>query len=86
MLSETEAGKLRVKSSEDRWVNAAVRRSDIIFAEAEPESREIPQNRGPGEENSIIKPCERADCPVRGAKQTAFCDKMMKLAPNSLVQ
>ena len=39
MLSETDAGKRRVKASEDRWVNAAVRRSDIIFAEAEEKKR-----------------------------------------------
>ena len=39
MLSETEAGKLRVKSSDDRWSNAAVRRSDFIFAEAEEKTR-----------------------------------------------
>ena len=35
LLSETEPGRKRVKSSEDRWVQAAVRRSDIMFAEAE---------------------------------------------------
>ena len=39
ILSETDAGKRRVKASEDRWVNAAVRRSDIIFAEAEEKKR-----------------------------------------------
>ena len=39
MLSETDAGKLRAKASDDRWINAAVRRSDIIFAEAEEKKR-----------------------------------------------
>ena len=39
MLSESEAGSRRVKAAEDRWVNAAVRRSDIIFAEAEEKKR-----------------------------------------------
>ena len=28
-----------MKAAEDRWVNAAVRRSDIIFAEAEEKKR-----------------------------------------------
>ena len=41
MLSETGAGKRRVKASEDRWVNAAVRRSDIISAEAEEKKRRM---------------------------------------------
>ena len=45
MLSDTEAGKLRVKSSDDRWINAAVRRSDIIFVEAE-EKRRKTENDG----------------------------------------
>ena len=35
MLSESEAGRRRLKAAEDRWVNAAVRRSDLIFAEAD---------------------------------------------------
>ena len=39
MLSETDAGKRRVKALEDTWVNAAVRHSDIIFAEAEEKKR-----------------------------------------------
>ena len=39
MLSETDAGKRRAKASEDRWVNAAVRLSDIRFAEAEGKKR-----------------------------------------------
>ena len=39
LLSETDAGSKRVKAAEDRWVNAAVRRSDIIFAEAEEKKR-----------------------------------------------
>ena len=39
MLSETDVGKLRVKASDDRWINAAVRRSDIIFAAAEEKKR-----------------------------------------------
>ena len=39
MLSETDAGKRQVKASEDRGVNAAVRRSDIIYAEGEEKKR-----------------------------------------------
>ena len=35
LLSETDAGKIRVKAAEERWVQAAVRRSDAIFAETE---------------------------------------------------
>ena len=39
MLSDTAAGKRRTKASEERWVNAAVRRSDIMFAEVEEKKR-----------------------------------------------
>ena len=39
MLSETDAGKRRVKASEDRWVNTAIRRSDTIFAVVEEKKR-----------------------------------------------
>ena len=41
MFSEIEAGKLRVKASDDRWINAGVRRSDILIAEAEEKKRKI---------------------------------------------
>ena len=37
LLSETDAGRRRVKASEDRRVQAAVRRSHMIFAVAEEE-------------------------------------------------
>ena len=41
LLSESKAGSKRIKAAEDRWVNAAVRRSDIMLAEAEEEKRKI---------------------------------------------
>ena len=45
LLTETEAGQRQVKASEDRWVQAAVRRSDIIFAEAEEKHTEWRRSR-----------------------------------------
>ena len=35
---------------------------------------------------STLIPACQANCAVRAPQQTGFCDKMMKLAPNSLVQ
>ena len=46
-MSETEAGRKSVKASEDRWVQGAVRRSDIIFAEAEEKKRRTEEEQAP---------------------------------------
>ena len=35
LLAETEEGKKRIDAAGERWTQAVVRRSDIIFAEAE---------------------------------------------------
>ena len=65
-----EAGKQRVKSSDDRWINAAVRRSDIIFAEAEEKRR---RTENDGEETT---PAAEATSPAaedRYCRRQAHC-------------
>ena len=43
-----------MKAAEDRWVNAAVRRSDIIFAEQEEKRRKtLEENPPPAEEATL---------------------------------
>ena len=64
MLSETDASKRRVKASEDRWVNAAVRRSDIIFAEAEEKKRRTEVEGTAAEEATLTGGSSRSAGPA----------------------
>ena len=53
LLAETEEGKKRIAAAEERWTHAVVRRSDIIFAEAEEKKRKIDDTVEPAGEATL---------------------------------
>ena len=53
LLAETEEGKKRIDAAGDRWTQAVVRRSDIIFAEAEEKKRKTEENIEPAVEAEL---------------------------------
>ena len=53
LLAETEEGKKRIDAAGDRWTQAVVRGSDIIFAKAEEKKRNTDDHIEPAEEANL---------------------------------
>ena len=63
LLAETEDGKKRINAAGERWTQAVVRRSDIIFAEAEEKKRRLEGSIEPATEATLTGGSSRSGGP-----------------------